>query len=251
MGGLTDTLHILFGNADGTLTDVGTVGGPIGRQSKFVSADFDDDGNADLVVVTADNSVGYMGQLLYFKGMGDGTFAAAARMAVDDFVDVRAADVDGNGTLDLIAAGLYEFAIYAGVGDGTFAPPTRFDLSETPEVIFVGDVTGDRLVDIVSHEYLHVQNTPPALRGSVLNLNPFGDVSNSSAYLSLDVDGDPTASSKRKNPRFRSVGWTPSDSQSDSAGDRKRQNTLTHVGKPSFLPQNQKRKKPQGFPGLS
>ncbi|MEQ1828884.1 MAG: FG-GAP-like repeat-containing protein, partial [Pirellula sp.] len=197
MGGFSDTLHLLFGNDDGTLTDVGTVGGPIGRQGKFVSAHFDGDGDADLVVVTADSSVGYVGQLLYFKGLGDGTFAAAVRVAVDDYVDILASDVDGDGTKDLVTAGLYEFSIYAGVGDGTFAAPTRFDLSATPGVILVGDVTGDSLVDIVAYEYLHVQNAPPALP-----MLSGGLLSDSSKFVqkaapapqisqaSLDVSGD-------------------------------------------------------------
>jgi hypothetical protein len=172
----TDTLHVLLSSSTGTLTDAGALPNVVGRTSRFVAGDLTGDGAADLVVATSDNNVGYVGQLLVFRGHGDGTFTEAAVVAVDDYNDVRITDLNGDGRLDVIAAGLHEVSCYAGQGNGAFALPARFDLSgpqsSFPTDILVGDVTGDGRPDIVGYALLLTQNAPAApLAGTLAPLD--------------------------------------------------------------------------------
>jgi hypothetical protein len=160
-----DGLHLLLANADGSILEAGGVGSPpVGLDHRIASGDFDENGTVDLAIITNQNTVGFVGQLLVFLGNGDGSFAAATRVAVDDFGDVRTVDFDGDGHLDLVTAGLHEAAIHVGVGDGTFRSAIRFDLSgpqtSFPTDILVGDVNGDGRADIIGYAFFLPQNAP-------------------------------------------------------------------------------------------
>lgn len=162
-----DGPHILLGNIDSTVTDAGLLSTPtVGPDYRAAVADFDRNGKLDLALITNANQTGFIGQLLVFLGDGDGTFAAPVRLAVDDYTDVRSADLNGDGLADLVTAGLHEAALYAGTGDGLFATPVRFDLSGPqtgfPSDLLIGDMTGDNLPDLIGYSYLLAQTTPVA-----------------------------------------------------------------------------------------
>lgn len=64
-------------------------------------------------------------------------------------------DLDGDGSLDVVCAvvgsgALDEVAILMGRGDGTFDPFTSFPVGDTPDTVAIGDVDGDRVLDIVA-----------------------------------------------------------------------------------------------------
>jgi hypothetical protein len=126
-----------------------------------VSGDFDNDGKPDLVQCC--NSTG----LVFRAGNGDGTFAApiTAASAPDGAASLIAADVNGDGKLDLVgllgngnypeAAPNYGFAVWLGNGDGTFQAPVVYSMSTplSPVDLAVGNFFGNGLVDIAVGEH--------------------------------------------------------------------------------------------------
>ena len=57
-------------------------------------------------------------------------------------------DVTGNGSRDLVGAGLGTVAVAENLGDGTFASPVMTPTCTVPQAIALGDFTGDGLMDI-------------------------------------------------------------------------------------------------------
>jgi hypothetical protein len=124
---------------------------------------------------------------VYF-GNGDGTFQAATDSpASQDFIGVVAADVNGEGILDLIADGS---CVYLGRGNGTF---TEKGCTKVPKGIFVkqvifADFNGDGKLDFVAP-------------GSLDNQSPFHQV----VLLSLgNGDGTFWAQSRSRRMFWRS-----------------------------------------------
>jgi hypothetical protein len=86
------------------------------------SADFDHDGNLDFVRATYSS-----GNLRYYRGNGDGTFAAPIQIADigDDPYGVTAGDFDGDRHPDIMAisGGNGDAYFLKGLGNGTFSNP--------------------------------------------------------------------------------------------------------------------------------
>ena len=125
----------------------------------LVAADFDHDGIVDLVASTVINS-SY--SALFFKGNGDGTFkdptvVGTAVIGRDGISDFTAADVNGDGHLDLIGIGGGAVWVQLGNGDGTFLPPVAYDFGTSAFggscgdfcEVRVADIDGDGFPDIV------------------------------------------------------------------------------------------------------
>jgi uncharacterized repeat protein (TIGR01451 family) len=107
----------------------------------LVAADFDHDGIVDLVASTV---TGSSYSALFFKGNGDGTFKDPAVIGTavigrDGIADYVAADVNGDGNLDLIGIGGGAVWVQLGNGDGTFLPPVPYD----PGTSSFGGTCGD------------------------------------------------------------------------------------------------------------
>ena len=88
----------------------------------------------------------------------DPLFAFAPRVDYktgDEPGAVVAADLDGDGDLDLVTADRYEQAlsIFLGTGDGAFGPRVRWYLGEEPTAIAAGDFNGDGKADIATVTY--------------------------------------------------------------------------------------------------
>ena len=126
-------LGVMLGKGNGTFepvksySDSGTQGGPT-----LLSADFNEDGNLDLLVGG--------GVLL---GNGDGTFQPLKAYAGGLLGVPAIADINGDGKLDLITEDL---GVLLGNGDGTFQPPTLYLPSGR---ILVGDLNGDGKPDVL------------------------------------------------------------------------------------------------------
>jgi hypothetical protein len=122
-----------------------------GTATNVVQGDFNNDGKPDIVY-----SGGTAVQDLVLQlGNGDGTFQAPVTVGTipDGANDMTAADLNGDGKLDLVATttdgGLY---VFLGNGNGTFAAPTKYATSFSPLTVTTGNFFGDGYLDIAVGE---------------------------------------------------------------------------------------------------
>ena len=121
--------------------------------TSLVLADFNRDGFRDVVATGWSSDV-----LIYFPGIADTYFGTPKLIpAAEGPRDVRAADFDGDGKLDLAVA-LYssnEIGLWKGNGDGSFDPAARFNSrGRLPNRLQVSDINRDGKPDIVvSHRH--------------------------------------------------------------------------------------------------
>jgi hypothetical protein len=115
-----------------------------------VAGDFNGDGFPDVVFSSRVVSGGvgdFSIQLL--AGHGDGTFSSPVTLYSDFVLNLVAADIDGDGTLDLLFRGVEDIAVLIGNGDGTFRQPVRSPhtafFSRPPVVV---DLNRDGKVDV-------------------------------------------------------------------------------------------------------
>lgn len=116
-------------------------------------ADLDRDGILDLVQINSDST-----SIRRYRGTGAGTFNAPTSILGSGLpVDVRLADMDRNGTSDLVVlaaaripggadGGLY---VFPGDGAGSFAAPVRSAVASSPGALAIGDVNRDGRPDVV------------------------------------------------------------------------------------------------------
>jgi hypothetical protein len=153
------TVEVLLGHGNGTFTDTGAVraSSPTSQSTlmTIAVADFNKDGNVDMVVTNSDGSsqiVTYMG------GNGDGTFRAARGIVTGlQTLYLETADVDGDGNPDLIAGSFTNgtLRVLFGNGKGGFSsgrdyPANGLSTSSGAQAFALADVNGDGKPDIVT-----------------------------------------------------------------------------------------------------
>lgn len=200
-------VSLLRGNGDGTF------GGAIPLQSGFypgglLSGDFNRDGNPDLVISVAGGSYpldGTSAGLYILSGRGDGTFAAPLVLGKGQSGGPAvAADVNGDGILDLIADGPGQFvnntmdsglAVFLGNGDGTFTASNTYPLSSGSQLL-AGNFLGDNTQSIVANNvgggfFQNLGGTSVALTATGLSA---GATATLSAQVTPTLAGRPTPS---------------------------------------------------------
>jgi hypothetical protein len=139
-----------FGVAFGWGGGEGTTGTPLSV------ADLDGDGNLDLIIASEcrlEDSSCSTGQLVYFHGLGDGTFnastndAPAQQLADANYLGVAVADVNGDGKPDIVASTLSGVAVYLApfTAAGTIYATSGITDAEIPAI---ADINGDGAPDI-------------------------------------------------------------------------------------------------------
>ncbi len=148
-----DQVSVLLGNADGTF------GSPMVAVSgiapgAIVIGDFNRDGKLDLV--TADDGGATYSVLL---GNGDGTFQTNSTRLTTCVATVAAADLNGDGILDLAITHGCGFvpgkvSILLGDGHGNFGPPHDFTTSgQFPRGVVAGDFNNDGVLDLLISDF--------------------------------------------------------------------------------------------------
>jgi hypothetical protein len=122
------------------------------------AADFNNDGNVDVVVANAGS-----GTLSLFLGNGDGTLTAAGTipLGIPNPLTIATGDFNGDGNVDVAVAGVSSspvIQILFGNGNGTFSPPISVTIPGLPQPgvtglfvfpeIAVSDLNSDKKPDI-------------------------------------------------------------------------------------------------------
>jgi hypothetical protein len=141
-----------MGNGDGTFQARVEYPGTT-QISLLVAEDFDRDGKVDIV------SVNYMaaGTVSFYRGIGDGTFAAKVDgQTTDAYVQrMKTADLNGDGYLDLVITSNYQgLNVMLGNGDGTFNAKTNYKTTTQGSALAIADVNSDGILDIIATGFL-------------------------------------------------------------------------------------------------
>jgi FG-GAP-like repeat len=145
--GGTSQVGVLLGNGDGTLQSSLTyVVNSFGPESVAVG-DFNRDGKLDAAVGTS------FPEVIVLLGRGDGSFQPEADYSADgDEGSVQAADLNGDGILDLSVTGFSNPSganQLLGVGDGTFQSAQFFPAGKSVGNLWIADLNGDQQPDLV------------------------------------------------------------------------------------------------------
>jgi hypothetical protein len=192
------TLSLYLGNGDGTFIastlDVTVL------PFYLAVGDFNGDGKTDLVAFPQnDQSSSGTGEVLL--GNGDGTFTVGQSFFLADAfaLGVVAADLNGDGKLDLaiatVSGGTNGSILFFGNGDGTFAQAPAPSLDGISYAIAVGDFNQDGYPDIAApgvDQYVAIALGSASGVFSDLSLYPpIGNNPSSIALTDFDGDGVP------------------------------------------------------------
>jgi hypothetical protein len=140
-----NTVEVRLGNGDGTFGSASDIS--VFDATGIVTADLNKDKNLDLIV----GSGGSGAAVFVLLGNGDGTFKTAVSYPGDAFVvSVAAADVNGDGKLDVVATGEYGADVWIANGDGTLQSYNSYAIGGSSNGLAVADWNKDGALDILA-----------------------------------------------------------------------------------------------------
>ena len=150
------TANILLGNGDGTFREALSYDAGEGPED-IAAADFDGDGNLDIVVADHGNNFDdplYGGNVVSVQyGNGDGTFRNWTEFKAGSFPNsVAVGDFNNDGHPDIVVANdkprVGSVSVLINRGDGTFPAPVAYTTPLDAKVVVAGDFNGDGNVDL-------------------------------------------------------------------------------------------------------
>ena len=121
----------------------------VGNLAEYtISADFNGDGNMDLVTVNYNS-----GNISVLIGNGLGSFATATNFAVgSNPLSASSADFNGDGKMDLAIANSNSnnTSVLIGNGLGSFSAATNFAVGSSPRSVISADFNGDGNMDLAT-----------------------------------------------------------------------------------------------------
>jgi hypothetical protein len=139
-----NNIAVLLGNGDGTLQAAVTYH-MAAAPYRFVTGDFNRDGRLDLIVVNPNFPTGSISVLL---GNGDGSFQPAINYITKYTGQIRAADFNGDGWLDLAVLGS-GIQVFLNNGDGTFRTGGVYTPSYGVRALAAADINRDGKIDLM------------------------------------------------------------------------------------------------------
>ena len=206
-----NVIDVYLNRGDGTFRHRTAIGGD--GPSRLAVADLNGDGRPDLVL--ANNSYGDQGTTVgVLLGAGDGTFGPETQYTVGPGVfGVVAADLDGDGRLDLVAGRAtrdevaYHVDFLRNRGAGRFRLLPDVTVPGTPgyvpiqPVVAAADFTGDGRIDVVSGAGVADELTMFRNRGHfAFSATPFPAAFGVQNLLAGDLDGDGRADVAEASP---------------------------------------------------
>jgi hypothetical protein len=150
-------MRVLAGNGAGSFT----LSAPLNPSSAYpwfkrelpVIGDFNGDGTPDLAFeshYTQSPPITEHTGLGIALGTGGGAFASPTWSELGVLYSIVAADLDGDGHLDLVAAANASVILMFGAGDGTFGTPVTLPVNANPVQVAVGHIADKHVPDIVT-----------------------------------------------------------------------------------------------------
>jgi hypothetical protein len=166
----SEAVQILLGNGDGTFSLGDSYPLSALDTESIIAADFRNNGKTDLAVPEFEG----MG-VAVLLGNGNGTFQQPVVYDLTYAWGVVAADMNGDGILDLVASttGLNPggVGIFYGNGDGTFQNAALYPTGDWPNGIAVADFNGDHMLDVVTADRFG-DNAEVLLNTGVVSFSP-------------------------------------------------------------------------------
>jgi hypothetical protein len=146
-GNACSPLYMLLSNGDGTFQPINALNLTDFAPS-LTAADFNHDGNLDVAVADPQGAVNP--SVYIALGRGDGTFASPTSYSTGSLFtnDVKAADFNRDGEIDLAVATEQGIFFFPGKGDGTFGSPVETPMPFSVIRAEIGDFNGDGKLDL-------------------------------------------------------------------------------------------------------
>ncbi|BBL74230.1 FG-GAP repeat domain-containing protein [Methylomagnum ishizawai] len=186
----SDSISVLLGKGDGKLRgkmDSATGPTPVG----IAAGDFNGDGKTDLATANQ----GGNGSVSVLLGKGNGNFKprkdyAPGGEALRSALSLAAADLNGDGKIDLAVNGYYSLALLLGQGDGSFQALPDIAAPGNDGRITVADLNLDGKPDIVGPGWMMTGLGSGAF-GKIKEFYPYCGACTSVAVADLNGDGKP------------------------------------------------------------
>ena len=203
----------LLNNGDGTFdtNNISVISTNPVNPTSVSGGDFDGDGDVDVVVASSGSD-----EVIVYSNNGDGTFATGGILNTasgETAYSVYAADLDGDGDLDIAAASFGDgtttgdVSVFENLGNGSFANESVVANVTGANFVFAADIDGDELLELLvssytNQDFVYFENTSAEVEFAAANytvdetdgsidiiLTRTGDLANTSTVTLGIADG--------------------------------------------------------------